>query len=179
MILFRLYFYPASLFNKYPVRVWRRVTLWLKWGLLIPYLAIILRLVIDSPEEVSSIFSFISFVAEESELAIPFAVQFGLFMVVQGAVLIFVWLLRGLLIYLYYRVSRVKFDEREMALSIAAAGLLTGIWNLLPFGFLIPYVLTLLHSLFLTTYLIFRVNRTTLPQAFLGSLLPALIPLLF
>ncbi len=179
MIPIRLFFYPASLFNKYPVRVWRRVTLWLKWGLLIPYLAIILRLVIDSPEEVSSIFSFISFAAEESELAIPFAVRFGLFMIIQGLIVILVWFIRGLLIYLYYRMSRVKFSEREMAFSIAAGGLVTGIWNLIPLGFFIPYVLTLLHCLFLTTYLIYRVNRTTLPQAFLGSLLPALIPLLF
>lgn len=175
MLPFQLLFYPAAIFRNYPVRDWRRITVWLKWGLLIPFLAVILRLVFFEPAEASSIIRLFQYFASESEFAIPPAVRYGSFLIIEGVILLLAWLLRSGMIYLFYRLTSPSFDEGEIALSVGAASMVTGIWYLVPYGYIIEFV----HCLGLTSYLLVHINRINFPSAVPVAILPALVPLLF
>ncbi len=174
MVPFRILFNPVSISRSYPVREWRRVTVWLKWGLLLPFLAIIIRIFL-APGESSSILRLFAYFAEESEFAIPPIVRYGLFMIMEGIILIVVWLARGGIIFMFYRLVSPSFSEGKIALSIAGASLITGIWYLIPYG----YFPAIIHCAALTSYLLVQINRTELKFTLPVSILAALIPLLF
>jgi hypothetical protein len=68
MLPVKLLFYPMSIVRTYPLRKWREVTLWLKWGFLFSIGAPLLRVLYSSsPESFSQIFRFLNYLAAEND----------------------------------------------------------------------------------------------------------------
>lgn len=174
MLPVKLLFYPMSIVRTYPLRKWREVTLWLKWGLLFSIGAPLLRVLYSSsPESFSKIFRFLNYLAAENDsLTLNFPVKFGLFCLLLILVVVLTWLIRAGIIFLLYQFIDVTFDEGPIALSLAGASLVNGIWLLVPFG----WYLAPLHGMVLIAYLAGNVNRIDLPQAILVGILAGWIP---
>lgn len=174
MLPLKLLFYPASIIRSYPLRKWREVTLWLKWGLLISIGAPLLRVSYSSsPESFSWIFGFLNYLAAENDsLTLNFPIKFGLFFLLLIFLVILNWLIRAGVIFLLYQTLEGTFQEGTIALSLAGASLVNGIWILLPLG----WYLTPIHGVVLLAYLAGNVNRLDMSRATLVGLLAGGIP---
>ncbi len=175
MLAFKILFEPGSIFRSYPVREWRRITLWLKWGLIIPYFAIIIRIMI-SPEN-SLLLGYLFELAEDA--AFPVFVYYILYLIIQGFLLTLVWLVRALFILFFYRLKQPSFGETGIACSLSAASLTTGIWYILPLSFFWVYLPATVHSIILTSYLIRQVNRVEKKSSIYAVILPSMVPIIF
>ena len=176
MIPFRLFLKPGTIFDKYPRRDWRRVSLWLKWGLLFSLLGVFTRILLATdPVELSSIMAFLEFIAEEGEADIPRLVNFSLFAIVQTTYLVLLWIFRGLILYAGIKVAGESFVEFSVALSISAAGMVTGLWYLLPYGYLLYFA----HGVFLISFLLMRINRLESYTAIITAVIAVMLPLIF
>lgn len=178
MIPFQLLFYPPTIFRNYPVRQWREVTLWLKWGIMIGLGSVLVKVaLLSSPENSSYIFQLLNYLGEQNDaITLNFPVKFGLFFLVEVFLIVILWLLRSALIAAAYNILDAPFTEGPFAMSIAGASLVSGIWMLLP-G-LTGTVLTALHGIILIAYLTSQVNRLSLGQSLGVGVLPGLIPFL-
>lgn len=179
MIPFQLLFYPPTIFRRYPVRQWREVTLWLKWGILIALSAILLSVaMLESPGDSSYIFELLNYLGKENDaINLNFQVKFGLFFLVEVFLVVLVWLARSALIFAAYNVIEgATFTEGYFALSIAGASLVNGIWMLVP-G-IAGTVLGTAHGIILITYLVSQVNRVGIAKALAVAILPGAFPFL-
>ncbi|MGM0381801.1 MAG: hypothetical protein ACQEP7_07410 [bacterium] len=176
MIPFRLMFNPASLFREYPRREWRRITLWLKWGLLFSFFGLFLKvLIVDDPAAVSSVMRFLKYLSAESETQIPRFINFSLFAITKATYLVILWFLRGLIIFIGMKMIARSFVELPVALSIAGASMVAGFWYWLPYG----YWFYAIHSVFLISFLMVNINRTRYYKAGLIGFVSGILPLLF
>jgi hypothetical protein len=177
MIPFQLFFFPPVLIRRYPVRQWRDVTLWLKWGLLVALASVLLKVaMLESPAESSYIFSFLNYLSEQNDaISLTYLAKFGLFVLIEIFLVVLVWLLRaGLIVGAYQLLDVRTFNEGNFALSLAGASLITGVWMLLP-G-LAGTILTAVHTIALLTYLVSQVHRLSIVRSIMLSLLPGLVP---
>lgn len=177
MIPFQLLFYPPTIFRRYPVRQWREVTLWLKWGILIALSSILVSVaMLESPEDSSYIFQLLNYLGEQNDaITLSFPVKFGLFFLVEVFLIMLVWLVRSTFIFVAYQIiDTATFTEGYFALSIAGASLVNGIWVLVP-G-LAGTVLGTLHGIVLITYLVSQINRVSPATALAIAILPGVFP---
>lgn len=174
MLPLQLLFFPAAIFRSHPVRKWREVTLWLKWGLLFSIVPPLLRVsLMDSPETFSGTFSLLNYLAEENDaLTLDFPVKFGLFFLALIFLVLMVWLIRSGLIYLCYRMMNVNFNEGRVAMSVAGASMVNGVWLILPLG----WYLAFLHGILLIAYLTVRVNRIGAGRGLIIGFLAGIVP---
>lgn len=177
MIPFRLFFQPTSLFHLYPRRDWRRITLWLKWGLLFSFFGIFLKILLaDDPASVSALMRFLKYLAGESEVAIPRFINLSLFIIIKMTYLIALWLIRGLLIFIGMKFAANAFIEFPVALSISGASLVSGFWYWLPFPY--GYLLYAAHGIFLIAILKVNINREKYLPAIITGIIAGMLPLL-
>lgn len=177
MVPFQLLFYPPILFRRYPVRQWRDVTIWLKWGILIALSSVLVSVaMLESPENSSYIFQLLNYLGEQNDaITLNFPIKFGLFFLVEVFLIVFVWLLRAAFIFGAYNfVDDATFTEGNFALSIAGASLVNGIWILVP-G-LAGTIFGSLHGILLIAYLVSQVNRMSFGTAIAVAILPGIIP---
>ncbi len=174
MLPLKLLFYPVSVIQTYPLRKWREVTLWLKWGLLVSIGSPLLRVSYSSsPESFSWIFGLLNYLASENDsLTLDFPVQFGLFFLLLIFLVLLNWMIRAGLIFILYQFIDGSFHEGPIALSLSGASLVNGIWLLVPFG----WYLSLIHGILLLAYLAGNVNRLDTPNAALVGVLCGGIP---
>jgi uncharacterized membrane protein (DUF485 family) len=174
MLPLQLLFYPSALLSQNPVRKWREITLWLKWGLLITLVSTVIRvLYIQAPGEYSYVFQLLNFLAEQNDnLTLGFPIKFGLFFLLQIFLTVLVWLARAGLLFIGYQFFDGEFQEGSIALSVAGATMVNGIWLLIPSG----WYLAPIHCLLLMTYLTSRIHRLSFFEGFIISLLPSIIP---
>ncbi|MFB6357130.1 MAG: hypothetical protein ABEJ65_11525 [bacterium] len=180
MIPFYLLFYPPGIFKTYPVRNWREVTLFLKWGLLLSLFASIIRIIVSgSRTSISWIFWGIAQIVEYNDAiqGFPFILKMALFFIITGLIVVFVWLIKSLIIMGIYQVlgDDVVFTEPKIAMSIAAASMITNIWYMVPI--VGPYF-ACFHGAFLVGYLAVSINRLPLQIAIPVSIV-GLIPITF
>lgn len=181
MLPFQLLFNPKAVFREYPVREWRHATLWLKWGLVIPLVSILIRVLPQTrPSDQSLIFGLIKYL-QTNTAAVTLAppVELALFFIILTMTLLATWISKSGLIYLSYQIVDPHFNEWKIATSIGAASMVNGIWWIIPLS-RIPLVPALgfsyLHGIILTAYLISNVNRISFPKSFLISFIPGVIP---
>jgi len=178
MIPFNLLFKPPAIIRNCPARDWRKITLWLKWGLLFSIGTIMLKVLISSdPAEISYVFVGLEWLNDYHDtVTIPLPLQFALFFIFESLAVVIAWTLKGAWIVTFYRLLNEKlyFNEAVIAFSIAGASLVTNIWHLLPYGTLLAGI----HALILTTYLSSKVNRVSTGTAILIGL-SGLIPVLY
>lgn len=174
MIPINLLLNPPGVVRNYPIREWRDVTLWLKWGIILSLVYVMTGVaMMKSPEDGSWIFQVIHFLEEYNDaITIPFVVKFGLFFIIESILIVIVWLIKSCMIIAGYQLIDAEFTETNIALSIAGASMVTGIWWLIPFG----YVFMSLHSLLLMSYLLGQIHRLTLIQSILLAFFPAFVP---
>ncbi len=175
MIPFRLLFQPGGIFNKYPRRDWRRISLWLKWGLLFSFFGVLFKIFIAAdPASASYIISFLEYLAVEGEFEIPRFIILSLFAITKATYLVLLWVFRGLIIFIGIKIVGKSFVEFPVALSISGAGMVTGIWYCLPYGYLFYFV----HGVFLSTFLLTKINRLENYQAIITAIIITVFPLL-
>lgn len=178
MIPFFLFFYPPRLFEMYPVRQWRSITLWLKWGILFSLGGVMVHIaMLEDPADVSWIFGFLEYLARENDaITLGFFARFSLFFILESLVIIGTWLIKGLFIYLGYQILDPPFGEPNIAMSVAGGSMITNLWLIAPgIG---PYA-ALLHSFILIAIVVHHINRTG-PWTSAGlAAVPSFIPLLF
>lgn len=176
MIPFQLLFYPPTLFRRYPVRQWREVTLWLKWGILIALSSILVKIaMLESPADSSYIFQFLNYLGNQNDaITLSFPLKFGLFFLVEIFLVVINWLVRAGILTLAFNYVEVPFSEGNFALSIAGASLVSGVWMLLP-GF-VGVLFTAIHGVGLITYLNSQVNRLEITTGLAVSFLPGVVP---
>jgi len=178
MIPFFLFFFPPRLFEMYPVREWRSITLWLKWGILFSLGGVMVHIaMLASPEESSWIFAFLEYLARENDaIQLGLFARFSLFFIIETIVIIVTWLLKGMILYLGYQILDPPFAEPGIALSIAGGSMITNVWLIAPgIG---PYA-AVLHSFVLIAVVVHHIHRTGNGTSAGLALIPSLIPLLY
>lgn len=178
MIPFYLLFFPARVLEAYPIRYWRTITLWLKWGILFSLGGLMVHIAtLDDPSSASFIFSMLEYLAEQNRaVSFPFLAQFGLFFIFEILIVLLTWVIKGSLIYLGYRMLRPRFGDPSVAMSVAGASMVTNIWLMIPF---IGFYAAMIHGTVLIAYLVDRVNRTDDWDALKVAIIPGFIPLLY
>ncbi len=178
MIPFFLFFFPPRLFEMYPVRQWRSITLWLKWGILFSLGGIMVHIaMLPNPSESSWLFAFLEYLARENDaITLGFLARFSLFFILESLVIIATWLVKGVIIYLGYQILDPPFAETSVAMSVAGGSMVTNLWLIAPgIG---PYA-AIIHSFILTAVLLHHINRTDRWTSSGLALIPSLIPLLY
>lgn len=177
MLPFNLLFRPPALMRDHPVRNWRDITLWLKWGLLLSIGVIMLRVGLHSdPASISYIFSALEWLnGYHDTISIPPPLQYALFFIIESLIVVLVWLIKSCMILMGYQLYEdIHFDETNIAFSLAGASLVTNLWLIIPYG----TWFSSLHGLVLVTYLATQIHRLTLPKAVLLGL-AGLVPVMF
>ncbi|MFB6344518.1 MAG: hypothetical protein ABEK50_01915 [bacterium] len=176
MIPFQLLFYPPSLFKQHPVRHWRDVTLWLKWGIIVAIGSILLKVaLLETPEKTSYLFNFLTYLARENDaITMGYTLKFGLFFLIEVFLTVMVWLIRSACLFISYNIIDASFTEGPIAMSIAGASLVNGLWILIP-G-IAGTIIAMLHGILLIAYLTSNINRLDLTQSLAVSILPGIIP---
>lgn len=177
MLPINLLFRPAALMRNHPVRDWRDITLWLKWGLLVSIGVIMASVGLSSdPASGSYIFSALEWLnGYHDTVSIPRPLQYALFFVIESLVVVLVWLMKSCVILIGYQLfDDIYFDETNIAFSLSGASMVTNLWLFIPFG----TVLACLHAFVLITYLATRIHRLSLPKAVLFGL-AGFIPVIF
>lgn len=178
MTVFDLLTRPNSIFQRYPIRHWRQVTLWLKWGLLISLLSIIIRVLLaSSPTEVSFIFKLFEYLNSLSEgIKLDIYAQMPLFFITVSISILVTWILKSFILLVGYQLMDGVFEEGTVALSISAATLVTNIWYMFPY---VGMIIGTVHGCILMAVLVLRINRFPAPGAMAMGVLGGLIPIIY
>lgn len=178
MTVFDLLTRPNSIFQRYPIRHWRQVTLWLKWGLLISLLSIIVRVVIaDSNTRASWIFGLLEYLNSLSEgIKLDIYAQMPLFFITVSISILVTWMLKSFILLVGYQLMDGVFLEGRVALSISAATLVTNLWYVIPY---VGMIAGTVHGCILMAILVLRINRLTMPGAMAMGILGGLIPVVY
>lgn len=177
MIPFSLLFRPPAIIRNCPVRQWREITLWLKWGLFFSVATIMAKaILVSDPARISYVFSGLEWLNEYHDtLSIPLPLQYALFFIFETLFVVLAWAIKSLWIIFMYRVKEeIYFNETPIAFSIAGASLITNIWHIIPYG----TIFAGLHAFILITFISSRINRISIPTACLIGL-AGLIPVIY
>jgi hypothetical protein len=150
--------------RNHPVRDWRDITLWLKWGLLISVLTSFLKVWISAdPTTASYVISGFDWLNNYHDtINIPLPLQYALFFIIETLSAVVLWLLKSLVLLLGYQLfEEIHFDETNIAFSLAGASMVTNVWHILPYG----TIIAALHAFVLIAYLGTQIHDIPLSRA--------------
>lgn len=177
MLPFNLLFRPGAVMRNHPVRDWRDITLWLKWGLFFSIGGVLLKAVLaDNPASISYVFTWLEWLNEYHDtVSIPVPLQFALFFIIESLFVVLAWLIKSGMILLGYQLfDDIYFDETNIAFSLAGATMITNIWHILPYG----TIFACIHSFVLIAYFTGQIHRLSPPQSLLLAV-AGLVPLFY